>query len=322
VYIEKGKDMTKETSLVISDYTAYELGKKGIKVTKELLSNHLNSFTAHALEVKENILTRRVKGMGAFFQHLLAVIFGLGIFFLALVVDYNIIHEFWVRMLSNEFMEVPAAMVTSVMMKSLQVLFATLSIHYLISHLGHRGRVAFVAFIFMLTSMMIGGIGLLYAYGSLPIETQSVAVEKFLDQIGVKRESAVVASTSTTNAAFLKPYETYVWMSSLSVLFFIVASIGSLALHSATRGFTGMTGGALYDISQETNRGNRYRNELAQVRIDRKKLTEDPAEFRESKIADFAASYTTGVVDGRHSQATMSQLLLWLEEAIGGIKNG
>lgn len=310
--------MSKETSLVIADHTAYELGKKGIRVTKELLSNHLNSFTAHALEVKETILARRVNGMGAFFHHTLAVVFGLGIFFLALFVDYNIIHEFWVRMLSNEFMEVPVAMVTSVMMKSLQVLFATLSIHYLISHLGHKGRVAYVAFIFVLTSMMVGGIGLLYAYGSLPIETQSATVQQFVEGLGIKSTAPI--SENATAVAALKPYETYVWMSSLSVLFYIVASIGALALHSATRGFTGITGGALYDTNREANRGNRYRNELTQVRIDRKRLAEDPADFALSKIADFAASYTTGVVDGRHSQATMNQLLQWLEEAIRGVR--
>lgn len=310
----------RETSLVIADYTAYELGKKGIKVTKELLSNHMNSFTSHALEVKETILTRRVQGSGAFFHHSLAVILGLGIFFLALFVDYSIIHEFWVRMLSNEFMEVPAAMVSSVMMKSLQVLFATLSIHYLLSHLGHRGRVAYVAFIFVLTSMMVGGIGLLYAYGSLPMETGSAVVDQFIQGIGVEQSQVITPSETSVAVAAMKPYETYVWMSSLSVLFYIVASIGALALHSATRGFTGITGGALYNTDREANRGNRYRNELAQVRIDRKKLAEDPTEFRESKIADFAASYTTGVVDGRHSQATMNQLLQWLEEAIRNLK--
>jgi len=54
-------------------------------------------------------------------------------------------------------MEVPPALATSVAFKSLQVLFATLAVHYLITHIGHGGRVAYSLFIFALTAIMVHG---------------------------------------------------------------------------------------------------------------------------------------------------------------------
>jgi hypothetical protein len=90
-----------------------------------------------------------------------------------------------------------------------------------------------------------------------------------------------------------------------------------MGLHTATRGFAGITGGALYDTNREANRNNRYRDELAQVRKDVKRLKEVGSEsFMQGKVADFQASYSIGLIDGRHSQATCEQLLNYLDDAI------
>lgn len=308
-------------ALIVSDYTAYELGKKGIKITSQFLSNYLNTFNTHALEVKRSILQRRIKGFGATLQHLLAVVLGLLVFATALVVDYNIIHEFWVRVLSNEFMEVPDALSMSVVMKSLQVLFATLSIHYLFSHIGHKGRVAYVVFVFILTASMIGGVGLLYAQSSMPTETTATSetIQKFAEKLGV--DAPKVTVTEESASAAVSQYKEYIWLSALSVLFFIVASIGALSLHTATQGFASLTGGAFYDTNRETNRNNRFRDELAQVERDLIHLKTDGEEqFIRGKVADFQSSYSIGLIDGRHSQVTCEQLLNFLEEAIQNIK--
>lgn len=309
------------TALIISDYTAYEMGKKGLKISTQFLSNYLGSFNDHSLEVKENILSRRVKGFGTTIQHLSAVVFGLAIFIAALFVDYNIIHEFWVRILSNEFMEVPEALAASVVMKSLQVVFATISIHYLFSHIGHKGRVAYVVFVFLMTISMIGGIGLLYAHNSIPAgeatETSKL-IRDFSEKLGIE---PITESTNPDSAhAVVEQYKEWVWLSALSVLFFIVASIGAMGLHTATKGFAAITGGALYDTHREANRNNRYRDELAQVKHDRKRLAEvGQGEFIKGKIADFQSSYSIGLIDGRHSQSTCEQLLVILEDAIKGL---
>ena len=316
--------MARNTStLVISDYTAYELGKKGIRISSQFLSNYLGAFNAHTMEVKERILSRRVVGLGATTQHLSAVIFGLLIFVAALFVDYNIIHEFWVRILSNEFMEVPAELVTSVVMKSLQVVFATLSIHYLFSHIGHKGQVAYVVFVFLLTASMIGGVGLLYAHNSMPIESSALSepLQNFANKLGIESVPSSVKEDPSAYA-LLNEYKEWVWLSALSVLFFIVASIGAMGLHTATRGFASITGGALYDNTRDSNRNNRYRDELAQVQKDRKRLEEvGPSEFIRGKVSEFQASYSVGLIDGRHSQATCEQLLSQLDAAIKGLDN-
>lgn len=311
------------STLVISDYTAHGLGIKGVKITSQFLSNYLNSFNAHSLEIKERILSRRVKGFGATVQHISAVLFGVLIFGGALFVDYNIIHEFWVRILSNEFMEVPAELVTSVIMKSLQVVFATLSIHYLFSNIGHRGQVAYVVFVFLLTMSMIGGVGLLYAHNSMPVETSqmSESLQRFADRLGIE-SSPTVPPSDESAYAMLNHYKEWIWISALSVLFFIVASIGAMGLHTATRGFASITGGALYDNNREANRNNRFRDELTQVRYDRRRLEEvGPSEFISGKISEFQSSYSIGLIDGRHSAATCENLLSQLDDAIKGLDN-
>jgi len=307
--------MNTSNSLTISDYVAYNLGKKGLKVTASFLSNYLKSFNLHSLEVKEKILSRRVSGFGATIQHLSAVLFGLIIFGAALFVDYNIIHEFWVRILSNEFMEVPEALALSVTMKSLQVLFATMSIHYFFSHIGHKGRVTYVVFVFLLTVSMIGGVGLLYAQTSMPVQETNQIIQQFAEKLGVDP-----VEQSQSSEELMKPYKEYIWLSALSVLFFIVASIGAMGLHTATRGFAGITGGALYDDNRESNRNNRFKNELVQVRKDIAHLKEaSESEFFKTKISDFQSSYSIGLIDGRHSQATCEQLLIQLDAAINGL---
>ncbi len=94
----------------------------------------------------------------------LAVIIAL----LAMFVDYNIIRgDVWTRALSNEFMEVPASLQSSVVFKSLQVVFAVLIIHFFLKMTGVYGRNAMIATAFVLALVMIGGLGYLVAYNNM-----------------------------------------------------------------------------------------------------------------------------------------------------------
>ena len=144
---------------------AYTWGKQGVEISASLLQSWLNGHSKQNLLHRRDILKRRISGSGAWFQHGSAVVLGLFVFITALYVDYNIISEFWTRALSNEFGEVPPQLANTVAAKSLQVLFATLAVHYLVSNIGHGGRVAYSLVIFLITAVMVIGIGLLWNEG-------------------------------------------------------------------------------------------------------------------------------------------------------------
>ncbi len=317
---------------------AYNWGRRGVEVTATLLRNWLGAHTENGLQLRAANLHRRVHGSGATLHHGSAVVLGLLVFGTALFVDYNIIHEFWTRALSNEFGEVPPALATTVAAKSLQVVFATLAVHYLITHIGHGGRVAYSLLIFAITAVMVIGIGLLWANNSLPagskvfgldVNDSAQQIDQFMKGLGIAppRKVALPAEVKV-----LKKYELLIWLFSLGVIFLVVASIGAMALHTAMRGFAGMTGGALYDNHRDARHGNRVRDELKQAQLDLVHLRKSPDDFRKEKTAEFVNVYTEGVVSAGFGSSRQGFLLRkahgaadevepdWSEGSSGGSK--
>ncbi len=306
----------------VADEKGYGWGKRGIQVTPTLLRNRLREHNGTELRHRAETLHRRIHGSGASTHHLSAIVLGLSVFIIALFVDYNIIHEFWTRALANEFMEVPPALATSVTFKSMQVLFATLAVHYLISHIGHGGRVAYSLFIFALTAAMVMGIGLLWANNSLPpgakvfgvdVNQSAQSIDAFAKSMGIATPAHTEAPTS--ELAWLKQYEAPIWLFSLGVIFLVVASIGAMSLHTAMRGFTGITGGALYDTHREAVHGNAMRDNLRRAELDRQHHDSNQESFYRRKIGDFLSSYTEGVIDGHFSASRSDHLINKATEA-------
>ena len=300
---------------------AYNWGRKGVEVEVPLVRNWLGWHTENSLQLRVANLRRRVYGPGAYLHHGAAIVLGVGVFIAALLVDYNIIHEFWTRALSNEFGEVPPALATTVAAKSMQVLFGTLAIHYLITHIGHGGRILFSLFIFAITAVMIVGIGLLWANNSLPpgsqvfgfdVNSSAQSVDEFMKTLGVKPPRA---APQPAEVKALKKYELIIWLFSLGVIFFVVASIGAMALHSGMRGFTGMTGGALYDTHADARHGNKIRDELKHAELDLQLFNRDEAVFARSKLSEFVSVYTEGVVVGGYLNGKRKRLLDKANEA-------
>src|SRR5215470_5493493 len=79
----------------VADEKAYGWGKRGITVTPTLLRNRLREHNGTELRHRAETLRRRIHGSGASMHHISAIVLGLGVFIIALFVDYNIIHEFW-----------------------------------------------------------------------------------------------------------------------------------------------------------------------------------------------------------------------------------
>src|SRR5262249_59187017 len=97
--------------------------------------------------------------------YILAITVAIAVALLAMFVDYNIIRgDVWTRALSNEFMVVPASLQSSVVFKSMQVIFAVLIVHFFLKITGVYGRNALISTAFVFALVMIGSFAYLVAY--------------------------------------------------------------------------------------------------------------------------------------------------------------
>jgi hypothetical protein len=181
-----------------------------------------------------------------------AVALALGIAVLAMFVDYSIIRgDVWTRALSNEFMVVPASLQTSVIFKSMQVLFAVLIIHFMLKITGAYGRNTLITTGFVLALMMVGCLGYLVAYNNLDGATsaryeqhddsgqpQTNSIDK-LFSADAQSDAAHATDASTRQAEYSLPLPKlsqtslanaapWIWFGFAAGIFFIVAIVAAL----------------------------------------------------------------------------------------------
>jgi hypothetical protein len=183
--------------------------------------------------------------------YIAAAVIAVTIMALAMFVDYQIIRgDVWTRALSNEFMVVPASLQASVIFKSLQVIFAVLIVHFFLKITGVYGRNTMIAVGFVLSLVMIGGLGYLVAYNNMAGATSATLDQPRDDGASAsgggssidalfaapaKPSAAVIpandgvslglpklSSTSLANA------DSWFWLAFASVIFFIVTTVAAL----------------------------------------------------------------------------------------------
>lgn len=184
--------------------------------------------------------------------YVIAVVLALGIALLAMFVDYHIIREVWTRALANEFMEVPVALQSSVIFKSLQVIFAVLIVHFFLRITGVYGRNTMIVAAFVLALVMVGGLGYLVAYNNMAGATSATLEQR-------DNDNSAAGNSSTIDALFTKPQasaapapapaaandgvslglpklstaslanaDSWFWLAFASVIFFIVTTVAAL----------------------------------------------------------------------------------------------
>jgi len=185
----------------------------------------------------------------------------LAILLLAMFVDYHIIREVWTRALANEFMVVPPALQSSVVFKSLQVVFAVLIVHFMLKISGVYGRNAMIVASFILALVMIGGLGYLVAYNNMAGATSAQqeqhsndatgngAIDQLFDndtqakaQPAAQVTQAPVAQASVTDGVSLglpklsqtslANADSWFWLAFASVIFFIVTTVAALYMQT------------------------------------------------------------------------------------------
>jgi hypothetical protein len=191
-----------------------------------------------------------------------AVAIALIIAFAAMFVDYQIIRgDIWTRALSNEFMVVPAALQSTVIFKSLQVIFAVLIVHFMLKITGVYGRNALVTTAFVFALVMIGCLGYLVAYNNMSGGTSTTLEHQQTTDSpqnnAIDRLFASTDSATNTDAAAAQPVadsrpaksggfalfdlpklsqsslantDSWFWLAFASVIFFIVTAVAALYL--------------------------------------------------------------------------------------------
>jgi ABC-type multidrug transport system fused ATPase/permease subunit len=193
--------------------------------------------------------------------YIAAVVFTLVIALAAMFVDYQIIRgDIWTRALSNEFMVVPASLQSTVVFKSMQVIFAVLIIHFMLKITGVYGRNILVTTAFLLALVMIGCLGYLVAYNNMQGGTSTTLEHQqsvdngnnSIDQLFSKQNTAdqqsdpaqltdaaaVTAPTSKSDGfslglpklsdRSLANADSWFWLAFASVIFFIVTAVAAL----------------------------------------------------------------------------------------------
>lgn len=188
----------------------------------------------------------------------LAAILAIAIALLAMSVDYQIIRgDVWTRALSDEFMVVPASLQSSVMFKSLQVLFAVLIVHFMLKITGVYGRNALITTAFVMAIVMIVSLGYLVAYNNMAGATSATyentqdsaspagnSIDRLFASLGGHRSPAASSPQPAMQAglgveevslplpklsrASLANADSWIWFAFASVIFFIVTAVAAL----------------------------------------------------------------------------------------------
>ncbi len=186
---------------------------------------------------------RWLYGLGAVVAIVVAV--------LAMSVDYQIIRgDVWTRALANEFMVVPAALQSSVMFKSLQVLFAVLIVHFMLKITGRVGRNALITTAFVMAMVMIVSLGYLVAYNNMAGATSASyentqgltasatdPIDGLFASLGAHKVQAVAQAAVAQDVSLPLPKlspaslanaDSWVWFAFASMIFFIVTVVAAL----------------------------------------------------------------------------------------------
>jgi len=187
--------------------------------------------------------------------YIAAIVLSLVIVALAMFVDYHIIREVWTRALANEFMEVPKSLQSSVIFKSLQVIFAVLIVHFMLKITGVYGRNTMIVTAFVLAIVMIGGLGYLVAYNNMAGGTSTTleqrdaaapssnSIDQLLGSSNETKAQPAVMQTASAGDGFslglpklsqssLAAADSWFWLAFASVVFFIVTTVAALYMQT------------------------------------------------------------------------------------------
>jgi hypothetical protein len=255
-----GPDWAKKRNAGEPGFIARRFGKKEAATAEEddpLSDRERSDAQVIARNMEKSRQVAHYKGL-----YIAAIAFTLVVACAAMFVDYSIIRgDIWTRALSNEFMVVPASLQSTVIFKSMQVIFAVLIVHFMLKITGVYGRNILVTTAFVLALVMIGGLGYLVAYNNMQGGTSATLEHQqsvdngnnAIDQLFSKQNTADQQSDQPQfqNAALDTPHsgndgfslglpklsdrslanaDSWFWFAFATGIFFIVTSVAALYL--------------------------------------------------------------------------------------------
>jgi hypothetical protein len=186
----------------------------------------------------------------------LAILLAAAIALTAMFVDYQIIRgDIWTRALSNEFMVVPASLQSSVVFKSMQVIFAVLIVHFMLKITGVYGRNSLIVTAFVMSILMIGCLGYLVAYNNMAGGTSATleqtnqgasgnSIDQLFDSLSKPVHTSAIQAGMTGADEISLPLpklskrslanaDSWLWLVFASVIFFIVTAVAALYILAA-----------------------------------------------------------------------------------------
>ena len=188
--------------------------------------------------------------------YIVALILAVSIVLVAMFVDYQIIRgDVWTRALSNEFMVVPVSLQSTVIFKSLQVIFAVLIIHFFLKITGVYGRNVMITTAFLFALVMIGCLGYLVAYNNMAGATSATletpredgasgggsnSIDALFSTVKPVAATPSIVTPATTvsdgvslglpklSTTSLANADSWFWLAFASVIFFIVTTVAAL----------------------------------------------------------------------------------------------
>jgi hypothetical protein len=247
-------------------YNASETTEPPVKSGLSSQDNDESRVIARNLETSRQVA--HYSGLYVF-----GMLIAIAIALLAMFVDYSIIRgDIWTRALSNEFMVVPASLQSSVVFKSLQVVFAVLIVHFMLKITGVYGRNAMITTGFVLALVMIGCLGYLVAYNNMEGGTsatlehhedggapaQDNSINKLFASLNAPNDTSSSTDAQTDSAIShsahagmqnadetlspsvpkisqrsLANADSWLWLAFASVIFFIVTMVAALYLQTS-----------------------------------------------------------------------------------------
>ncbi|MGF1457045.1 MAG: hypothetical protein ACFB6R_16895 [Alphaproteobacteria bacterium] len=318
------------TRLVFPDEDGALLGRQRVPVEAERLRTRVERWNEYynaklrIIEGEIRDLTVRRSPIWHGSMLVATAIFSFAVFLAVLAVDYAVLSEFWARIYSNEFGEVPPDFAASVIIKSLQVVVAALAFHFFYESLTRDGRRQFVYFVFGVTLLFLFGLGVLNAGTSLPqgsdlavntladdaaeedreiLEALGLADETQQDQVEETPEEKEQRESDERTRRFVSTTYSLTWFATLALLFVAVTSVAAMTLHVALRAMSGLFG-RIDNEHYFSNRSilNKRDMEMRLLRARRARewlrSTQTRIQLMKHCLAAFETGYIYGIYEG------------------------
>jgi len=316
-------------------------GRLGVDIKTENLDDFVSALNGFATEAQAYVnqkmaeLRKRKDSIGWQIGIWVAMLFGFACFALALIIDYAILYEFWASNLADEFGAVPEGLQNSVIFKAAQVVVAALAFHFFWKIASHAVQRTTVTVIFLLTALLLLGLGFFQAVSSIPGDKEIIGLEVSQERVGLvveernpeeevdpalkalglaEEEEPEEPRTQTAAAENVVPFATVeasLWIMTYGVIFLVVTGVAAMSFNFALRAANSMFG-YVDDEGWRQARKNRRNVELRFYQFHQVRRSLENPIYRQSlfqaAIAEYRKQYVEGLEESKDTHSISEKM--------------